>query len=213
MRYPQLPKDLKPQLWSEVSSIKTYSDQGLMVRWVELRLPVGAAKESKPKTCSNEMTTNEAGYASPSEDVPTSAAIASQETSSHPRSSAIKACARFNREVSWSSEASSTPEKWTARPQRATKPDLTSPLAEAQRKLGGFSHLQAISRAMDLAEDLDSDEDTWHHKWTPKAGETRFILQKTNAPCSRTKGLLRPATMCPTGDVTLRHAEKPFHRR
>ena len=181
-----------------------------MVRWVELRLPVGATKDPKLQTSGCRPDADETGYASASESTRPTATIASHVTSSHPRSSAIKACARFDREVSWSSEVSSVPEKWTIRPQRATKLELPTPLARAQRLFGGFSHLQAISRAIDLAEDLDSDKDTWHHRWTPKDGASQLILQNKEAPCSRTTGLLRPAPMGPTGDATLRKAETLF---
>ena len=148
----------KIQHWAKVSAIKTYTTQGVMVRWVELRLPVGATKDPKLQTSGCRPDADETGYASASESTRPTATIASRETATHSRSSAIKACARFERRVSWSPEVSFESKEKTIRPEpEAVKPKLTSPLSLTQRKVGGISHLQAMPRAIDLAENLDGN--------------------------------------------------------
>ena len=81
-----------------------------------------------------------------------------------------------------------------------------------RRRNGGLSHLQAVSRAIDLAEVLDNDKDTHRYEFTRQAEGSSTILHSPagSTPLRRSPNVKRPALMTTTGAVTLHYAEDLF---
>ena len=139
-----------------------------------------------------------------------------------PKPSAIKARSRFGRYIKWDEtvrivqphhddlgskgikKAATVPlndepkQKEIVPKSKRVQPQIAEQLSLDQRRRGGLSHIHAITRAIDLATDLDGDRDTWEY-WKDSGKRAIRDLESK-----------RPALMEPTGEIWVYRATKPF---